>query len=153
MSYLKGLCGGKLAIKIAGAMAEQGKSLDEILRVLNTMVKPHLGTIGLSLTPCVVPGRTEPSFFLENDQMELGLGAHGEAGVRRVPVGTARESVATMLRHTTNAASASHLTLTKGDKVAVLVNNHGSMSNLVQGFEPFPKSVMSINSLFFRKWA
>ena len=55
-------------------MAEQGKSLDDILGVLNSLVKPNLGTIGLSLTPCVVPGRAEPSFVLANDQMELGLG-------------------------------------------------------------------------------
>ena len=44
-----------------------------------------LGTIGLSLSPCVIPG-SKASFSLASDEMELGLGIHGEAGVRRVKV-------------------------------------------------------------------
>ena len=54
--------------------------------MLSTKVAPHLGTIGLSLGPCIVPGRTTSSFVLGDDEMELGLGVHGEAGVRRIKV-------------------------------------------------------------------
>ena len=61
----------------------------------------------------------------------LGLGAHGEAGVKRIPVGNAKQSVAIMLKHMTNQGSATHLSLANGDHVAVLLNNLGSMSNLV----------------------
>ena len=70
----RGLSGGKLVLKIAGAMAEQGKSLDDILNMLHTKILPNLGTIGLSLGPCIVPGRSQPSFNLGQDEMELGLG-------------------------------------------------------------------------------
>ena len=70
--------------------------------------------------------------MLSGDEMELGLGAHGEAGVKRVPVDTAKGSVMTMLSHMTNPGSATHLPLEKGDQVAVLLNNLGSMSNLVR---------------------
>ena len=70
--------------------------------------------------------------MLSGDEMELGLGAHGEAGVKRVPVDTAKGSVKTMLSHMTNPGSATHLPLEKGDQVAVLLNNLGSMSNLVR---------------------
>ena len=70
----RGLSGGKFALKIAGAMAEEGKSLDEILNMLHTKILPNLGTIGLSLGPCILPGRSQPTFSLGQDEMELGLG-------------------------------------------------------------------------------
>ena len=129
----RGLSGAQMVLKIAGAMAEQGKSLDEILDMLSTKVAPHLGTIGLSLGPCILPGRTTSSFVLGDDEMELGLGVHGEAGVKRIKVASAKESVRTMLSHMTNAKSATHLALKNGDYVAVLLNNLGAISNLEMG--------------------
>lgn len=89
----RGLCGGKLVLKIAGAMAEAGKNLDEILNILNNKIMPNLGTIGLSLGPCILPGRSEPSFSLANDEMELGLGVHGEAGVKRIKLSSAKVNI------------------------------------------------------------
>merc|ERR1712223_115360 len=129
----RGLSGAQMVLKIAGAMAEQGKSIDEILDMLSTKVAPHLGTIGLSLGPCIVPGRPRPSFTLGEDQMELGLGVHGEAGVKRIKVESAKESVRIMLSHMTNPKSATHLALKNGDYVSVLLNNLGAMSNLEMG--------------------
>jgi len=129
----RGLSGVQLVLKIAGAMSEQGKSIDEILEVLNTKVGPNLGTIGLSLGPCILPGRTTASFELGADEMELGLGIHGEAGVRRIKVASAKESVKAMLSHMTNPKSATHLALKQGDFVAVLLNNLGSISCLEMG--------------------
>ena len=129
----RGLSGAQLVLKIAGAMSEQGKNLDEILNMLNTKVAPNLGTIGLSLGPCIVPGRTQPSFTLNDDEMELGLGIHGEAGVRRVKMASASESVKMMLNHMTSTKSATHLALKNGDYVAVLLNNLGAISHLEMG--------------------
>lgn len=129
----RGLSGGKLVLKIAGAMAEQGKNIDEIMEMLNNKVMPNLGTIGLSLGPCIVPGRSKPSFELADDEMELGLGVHGEAGVKRIKVASAKESVKCMLSHMTNSKSSTHLSLKQGDYVAVLVNNLGAISNLEMG--------------------
>lgn len=129
----RGLSGGKLMLKIAGAMAEQGKSLDEILDVLNHKVINNMGTIGLSLSPCIVPGRTESSFKLAPDEMELGLGVHGEAGIKRIKLMSAKDSVKIMLAHMTNAKSSTRLTLKQGDYVAVMINNLGSVSNLEMG--------------------
>ena len=129
----RGLCGGKLVLKIAGALSERGKSLDEILDILQSKVSPNLGTIGLSLGPCVVPGRTKPSFELQDDEMELGLGMHGEAGVRRVKLASAKQTVEMMLDHMTNPDSATHLQLNKGDTVAVVLNNLGAISSLEMG--------------------
>merc|ERR1712223_711294 len=129
----RGLSGAQMVLKIAGAMADQGKSLDEIIDMLSTKVAPNLGTIGLSLGPCIVPGRPRPSFTLGEDQMELGLGVHGEAGVKRIKVESAKESVRIMLSHMTNPKSATHLALKNGDYVSVLLNNLGAMSNLEMG--------------------
>ena len=129
----RGLCGGKLVLKIAGALAERGKSLDEILDVLQSQVSPNLGTIGLSLGPCIVPGRTEPSFELKDDEMELGLGMHGEAGVKRVKLASANQTVKMMLDHMTNPDSSTHLQLGNGDPVAVVLNNLGAISSLEIG--------------------
>merc|ERR1712226_1842119 len=53
--------------------------------------------IGLSLTPCTLPGRAQPSFTLDSDEMILGLGIHGEAGVKRMPLGSAAVAVKTDL--------------------------------------------------------
>ena len=129
----RGLSGAQLVLKIAGAMSEQGKSLDEILDMLNTKVGPNLGTIGLSLGACILPGRTSASFDLGEDEMELGLGIHGEAGVKRIKVASAKESVKAMLTHMTNSKSTTHLSLKQGDYVAVLLNNLGAISSLEMG--------------------
>ncbi|XP_059172562.1 triokinase/FMN cyclase-like [Physella acuta] len=124
----RGLAGTMLIHKIAGAMAEQGKSLEDIVSTLNT-VKSKMGTIGLSLSPCSVPG-SGPSFTLQPDEMELGLGVHGEAGVKRMKVQTAKEAVKTMMDHMTNTKTSTHIALHRGDRVALMVNNLGGTSVL-----------------------
>ncbi|ELT91143.1 hypothetical protein CAPTEDRAFT_218793, partial [Capitella teleta] len=124
----RGLCGTVLVHKIAGALAEEGRSLQEIASVCRQAVSA-MGTIGLSLSACSLPGRG-PSFSLAPDEMELGLGIHGEAGVCRLKVQSARDAVRLMLEHMTNGQSASHLTIGKGDHVALMVNNLGGTSVL-----------------------
>ncbi|KAH9509125.1 hypothetical protein Btru_049123 [Bulinus truncatus] len=124
----RGLAGTMLIHKIAGAMSEQGKSLETIVSSLN-LIKEKMGTIGLSLSPCSVPG-SGPSFSLQPDEMELGLGVHGEAGVRRMKVQTAREAVKTMMDHMTNPSTSTHIDLKQGDRVALMVNNLGGTSVL-----------------------
>ena len=71
-------------VKVAGAMAAEGAKLGDIAAFCRSLTS-KMGTIGLSLSPCVVPG-VGPSFTLAADEMELGLGIHGEAGVRRTKV-------------------------------------------------------------------
>ena len=110
-----------------------GQSLDAILNMVNMKVLPNLGTIGLSLGPCIVPGRSQPSFTLAQDEMELGLGVHGEAGVKRVKITSAHDTVKTMLAHMTNPKSSTHLALKHGDYVAVLLNNLGAISSIEMG--------------------
>ncbi|XP_074656484.1 triokinase/FMN cyclase-like isoform X2 [Tubulanus polymorphus] len=124
----RGLCGTVLIHKIAGAMAEANKSLMEILRVTRFAVA-NMGTIGLSLSPCSLPG-FGPTFNLAADEMELGLGIHGEAGVRRMKLTSAKEIVRIMFDHMTDVNTGTHLELKTGDQVCLVVNNLGGTSML-----------------------
>uniref|UniRef100_A0A3B4FH45 Triokinase/FMN cyclase n=1 Tax=Pundamilia nyererei TaxID=303518 RepID=A0A3B4FH45_9CICH len=90
----------------------------------------HLScTLGVSLSPCSVPGCL-PSFDLPPGDMEVGLGIHGEPGIKRSKVASADEVVKTMIDHMTNPSSQSHLPLKSGDSVVVCVNNLGALSCL-----------------------
>lgn len=124
----RGLCGIVVTMKIAGAMAERGHSLQEIVATLK-QVSENLGSIGLSLTPCSIPG-FGANFSLGEDEVELGLGVHGEAGVERMKLKPAKDLVNTMFNHMTDPKSASCLQLTAGDQVVLLINNLGGTSNL-----------------------
>src|SRR3954466_10752457 len=76
--------------KIAGAAAEQGRSLDDVAAVART-VNAHSRSMGLALTSCTLPAVGHPSFDLGDDEMELGVGIHGESGRERIPLGAARD--------------------------------------------------------------
>lgn len=83
----RGLAGSIFVHKVAGAAAESGESLHSVLREAQE-ASVAMGTIGLCLSPCSVPG-AGPTFMLTSDEMELGLGIHGEAGVVRTKVSVA----------------------------------------------------------------
>ncbi|CAJ1085811.1 triokinase/FMN cyclase [Xyrichtys novacula] len=124
----RGLCGTVFIHKLAGALAEEGCSLDQIVSKVTEVLK-GIGTLGVSLSPCSVPGCL-PSFELPPGEMELGLGIHGEPGVKRSKVASADEVVKTMIDHMTNPDSQSHLPVKSGDTVVVCVNNLGALSCL-----------------------
>merc|ERR1711971_122382 len=125
----RGLCGTMFVFKIAGAMAEQGRTLEEILSTAKE-VTSSMGTMGLALGPCSLPGQG-PLFTVAADAMELGLGVHGEAGVASMPLSNARDAVKAILVHMTNRSSATALSLaSSGERLAVIVNNLGGTSKL-----------------------
>ncbi|XP_033096561.1 triokinase/FMN cyclase-like [Anneissia japonica] len=128
MAGRRGLCGTILIHKVAGALAEDGKSLEEIIDVA-TRVANSMGTISVSLSPCSLPG-SGPSFELGHNEMELGLGIHGEAGIKRIKLLSACDTVATMLDHMTDASNRSRLAIKDGDHVALVINNLGGTSYL-----------------------
>jgi len=115
----RGLAGVVFVHKIAGAAASAGGGLLDIARIAREAAA-NLGTMGVALTACTVPAAGVPSFVLEEDEMEWGLGIHGEAGVQKSAIATA-DVVAERLLSTILA----DLALQPGDRVAVLVNNLG----------------------------
>ncbi|XP_072032070.1 triokinase/FMN cyclase-like [Amphiura filiformis] len=124
----RGLCGTILIHKIAGSMSEEGRSLDDILLATRAAAS-DMGTIGICLYPCSVPG-SGPSFTLGQDEIELGLGIHGEAGVKRMKLASSKDVVSAMISHMTASNNASHLAISPDDHVAVVVNNLGGTSYL-----------------------
>ncbi|EGT30970.1 hypothetical protein CAEBREN_03626 [Caenorhabditis brenneri] len=122
----RGLAGAVLTIKIAGAMSDQGKSLDEIYEMSRKVVS-SLGTLGVSLYPGSLPGKSRET-ELSNDEIEVGLGIHGEPGKFRAPYECARKIV-TGLMGTIQAK----MEMKKEEKYVVLVNNLGSVSQLEMG--------------------
>lgn len=84
----RGLAGTVLAHKLAGASAEAGATLGALSAELQAFI-PLIGTMGVGLSACTVPAAGKPSFVLGEDEVEYGLGIHGEPGVSRELIGTA----------------------------------------------------------------
>ena len=78
----RGVCGTILVHKAAGAKAAEGADLDEVQRVAQRVID-NVGTMGTALTSCVTPEKGEPTFDLGDDEIELGIGIHGEPGTER----------------------------------------------------------------------
>ncbi|KAH0512700.1 Triokinase/FMN cyclase [Microtus ochrogaster] len=127
----RGLCGTVLIHKVAGALAEEGVGLEEIAKRVSLVAKA-MGTLGVSLSSCSVPG-SKPTFELAADEVELGLGIHGEAGVQRVKMAPAEKIVTLMLDHMTNTSNVSHVPVQSGSSVVLIVNNLGGLSFLELG--------------------
>lgn len=124
----RGLCGTILIHKVAGALAEEGMELKEITKRVS-MIAKTMGTLGVSLSSCSVPGATR-TFELAADEMELGLGIHGEAGVQRIKIAPVDQIVTLMLDHMTNTSNVSHVSVQSGSSVVLIVNNLGGLSFL-----------------------
>ena len=108
-----------LAEKICGAAADEGKSLAEVAELCRK-VNGQGRSMGMALTPCVTPGSGEPSFELGEDEMEIGIGIHGEPGRFREPIGTAAQVVERLA-----SAIVEDLPFESGDKVLAFVNGMG----------------------------
>ncbi len=116
----RGVAGMVFAFKIAGAKAERGGSLDEV-EAATVKALANMRTMGVALGPCILPAVGKPTFTVPDGEMELGMGIHGEPGVRHGPLETADEIGLTILE-----TIAADMPLTRGDRVAVMVNGLGA---------------------------
>jgi dihydroxyacetone kinase-like protein len=108
-----------LAEKICGAAADEGKSLAEVAELCRT-VNGQGRSMGMALTPCVTPGSGEPSFTLADDEMEIGIGIHGEPGRYREKLAPAHDVVERLA-----TAIVEDLPYESGDNVLAFVNGMG----------------------------
>ncbi|MBZ4422982.1 dihydroxyacetone kinase family protein [Myxococcus sp. RHSTA-1-4] len=115
----RGIAGTVLVHKVAGAVAATGAPLSEVAREA-AAAAAELGTMGVALGPCTVPAAGRPGFTLGEDELELGLGIHGEQGVRRVPMQSADALVDTLL-----TTIVEDRRINSGDRVVLLVNGLG----------------------------
>lgn len=117
----RGVAGLFYLYKVAGAAAEEGASLEETKR-LALKARDNVRTMGVALSPCVIPEIGRPTFELDEGEMEIGMGIHGEPGVKgKAPLKPADEVVDEMLR-----AIMEDLPFKRGDEVSVLVNSLGA---------------------------
>lgn len=115
----RGVAGTVFVHKIAGAKAEAGASLDEVQAVAQKVLD-NVRTMGAAIAPCTVPAAGKPGFELGEDEMEVGIGIHGEPGTHREPMKTADEIVDMLLEQILGDLDYS------GSEVAVLVNGAGA---------------------------
>ena len=116
----RGIAGNFFIFKMAGAAADKGMSLDEVERIARK-ANEHTLTMGVGLSACSLPQTRKPNFELGPEDMEIGLGIHGEPGVKRGPIKTADEVTDELIDRIFVELNAS-----KGDRVGVLVNSLGS---------------------------
>ncbi len=116
----RGVAGLFFVWKIAGACADGMASLDEVKRVA-LKACANVRTMGVALSACTIPEAGKPTFSISEGDMEIGMGIHGEPGIRRGPLEAADEVVAEMLRPVIE-----DLPFVRGDEVAVLVNGLGA---------------------------
>lgn len=113
----RGVAGTMIVEKIVGAAAEQGVNLSD-LKALGGKVNSRTRSMGVALTSCTVPAAGKPTFAIGEDEMEMGVGIHGEPGRRRVKLKTANEIADEMVTAIAGDLGA------KGD-ILLLVNGFG----------------------------
>jgi dihydroxyacetone kinase-like protein len=116
----RGVGGTVLLEKIAGAAAERGDDLATVERLANTVIA-NVRSMGVALTAPTVPHVGEPSFDLPDDEMEVGIGIHGEPGRARVPLEDAEGIVTRLLDAVTG-----DLPFGSGDRVLLFTNSMGA---------------------------
>ena len=116
----RGIAGTIFVHKIAGAAAEEGRSLEEVKAVAEKVIA-NVRSMGLAIEPCTVPAVGKPGFELAEDEVEIGIGIHGEPGTHREKITDAAATVDTLL-----AKIFAEGIYQEGDRVAVLVNGMGA---------------------------
>lgn len=118
----RGVAGIFFMYKAAGAKAMMEGNLEEVLAAAQK-AKDNTRTVGFALTPCIIPEIGKPNFTLNENEMAMGMGIHGEPGIWTGPIKTAdeivKESIDTLL---------SDITINKGDEVSLLINGLGGTS-------------------------
>lgn len=119
-SSRRGVAGTVLVHKIAGALAESGADLEAVKKVAEKTIQ-NMRSMGVALTPCVVPAAGKPTFTLAEDEIELGIGIHGEPGTCREKILKSDEIVDHLLDKIIR-----DLPFKSGDEVVAMVNGMGA---------------------------
>ena len=114
----RGIAGTVFVHKIAGAKAETGASLDEVKAAAEKAIA-NIRSMGMAMTPCTLPAVGKPGFELADDEIEIGMGIHGEPGVERTKVLSARETAQILLDKILDDYDFT------GSEVALMVNGLG----------------------------
>ena len=116
----RGIAGIFFAYKIAGAKADTKASLAEVKSTTDRVIV-NTCTLGVALSPCTIPAAGKPTFTIGDDEIEIGMGIHGEKGIERTKMKKADEVAAIMVEKTVN-----DLPFKRNDEVALLINGLGA---------------------------
>lgn len=116
----RGVAGMVYAFKAAGAAAERMMPLDEVAGVAKKALD-NIRTMGVALSPCILPQVGAPTFTIEDDEIEIGMGIHGEKGIEVRKMMTADEVAEALMERIT-----ADMPLSEGDEVSVMVNGLGA---------------------------
>ncbi len=136
----RGVAGTVLVHKIVGAGADEGLSLDAV-RNLGEKAISHVRTYGMALSPCVIPARGKPNFTLGPDEIEIGIGIHGEPGVERVKMQDAHTLVRSMMDKLLKES-----VFTDAKEVLLMVNGMGA-TPLMELFVVFKEAASYLKGL------
>lgn len=120
MTDRRGIAGDLFMIKVAGGACDAGLSLQEVLKVAEH-ARENLRSIGVATTSAHIPGAAEPIFTLPDDEMEYGMGIHGEKGIKRTKMASADEITAYLYGQLQR-----DMPVCRGEEVCVLINGLGS---------------------------
>lgn len=120
----RGVAGTLIVEKLVGAAAEEGRNL-ETLQSFGRSVNSRTRSMGVALTSCTVPAAGKPTFMLAEDEMEMGVGIHGEPGRRRVKLARADDIAAEL-----TGAILGDLEIKSGSPVLLLVNGFGGTPSM-----------------------
>jgi dihydroxyacetone kinase-like protein len=116
----RGVAGMVYAFKIAGASAEEGRDLEAVTKIAQKAAD-SCRSIGVALSSCTVPQAGKPTFEIADDEIEMGMGIHGEPGIWRGKLRTADEIASEMMERLL-----ADMPLGSGDRVSVMVNSLGA---------------------------
>ena len=116
----RGIAGMIFVFKIAGAIAETGASLDEVYK-LATEANNNIRTLGVALSPCILPEAGKPTFEINDDEIEIGMGIHGEPGIKREKLRPANDLVDDLYKRIIDDSK-----LKSNDNIAIMINSLGA---------------------------
>ena len=116
----RGIAGMVFIFKIAGSIAETGASLEETFK--NTSIaNKNIRTLGVAVSPCILPEARKPTFSINNDEIEIGMGIHGEPGIKREKLRKANPLVDDLCKRILD-----DFTLCEKDQVCIMINSLGA---------------------------
>jgi len=116
----RGIAGMIYIFKIAGSLAESGKSIDEVFE-LASIANENIRTLGVALSPCILPEAGKPTFEISEDEIEIGMGIHGEPGIKREKLRKADPLVDDLCKRLL-----ADIKLQSEEKVSIMINSLGS---------------------------
>ena len=116
----RGIAGMIFVFKVAGAIAETGASLEDVFKT-TTEVNNNIRTLGVAVSPCILPEAGKPTFEISEDEIEIGMGIHGEPGIKREKLRPANDLVDDLYKRIIDDSK-----LKADDNIAIMINSLGA---------------------------